>query len=183
MRTRVFLSILLINMIFASCASSKISSERKQEIENKINVAVEHAAMRFEGNRIQFLDLLRNRNMVNEYSEELISSLQKNGYIEADINKLYCLEIERILLKELFNKKLETLDAGIPATTCEFYKIENVKYLINFLEDSKYDKPNLYTDVYVYDSERKNIRAFYKINYYSEYQTMTDGMNYYKVFY
>ena len=178
MANKIFLSILLINMIFVSCASSKISSERKQEIENKINVAVEHAAMRFEGNRIQYIEALCNENMVNEFSEELISSLQKNGYVEADINKLFDLEIEKILLKELYNRKYEIIE-----TYPKFVVIEGVKYYLNYLMSSVNDKPNLYTDVYVYDSERKNIRAFYKINYYSEYQTMTDGMNYYKIFY
>ena len=174
----LFLSTFFITIITVSCASSKISSKRKEEIENKINIAIEHAEMRDEDNKIQYLDMLRNRNKINEYSQELISKLQKNGYIEYDINKLYDLEIERILLMELFNRKLGILD-----TYSETYLIGNIKYEVSYLDDSKDDIPNLYTDVYVYDSEGKNIRAFYKINYYLEYQILMDGINDYKVFY
>ncbi len=174
----IFFSIFLITIVAISCASSKISSKRKAEIENKINIAIEHAEMRDEENRIQYLDILRNKDMINEHSEELISNLQKNGYTESDVNKLYNIEIEKILLKEIFNQKLGILD-----TYYKVYKIANVKYVINYLYDCKEETPNLYTDVFVYDSERKNIRVFYKINYYSEYKILTDGINTYKVFY
>ena len=178
MRINAFVCIFFINIIIISCASSKVSLKRKGEIEQKINIAIEHAKMRSELNIKQYLEILWNENKVNDYSEELIINLQKNGYIEADINKLYDLEIERILLLELFNKKMGLLD-----TYNETYIIENVKYEVTYLCDSKDDIPNFYTEVYVYDSERKNIRAFYKINYYSEYKIVNDGMKYYKVFY
>ena len=81
-------------------------------------------------------------------------------------------------MKELYGRKFNIFE-----TTYEFVVIENVKYYLDYFLDNVSDLPNVYTDVYVYDSERKNIRVFYKINYYSEYKILTDGINTYKVFY
>ena len=55
MRINAFVCIIFINIIMISCASSKISLKRKGEIEQKINIAIEHAKMRSELNKKQYL--------------------------------------------------------------------------------------------------------------------------------
>ena len=81
MRIKAFVCIFFINTIMISCASLKISSKRKAEIENKINIAIEHAEMRDEENKKQLFESLRDENRINDYSEELISNLQKTDIL------------------------------------------------------------------------------------------------------
>lgn len=180
MKTKFVFAFLLcfLGIIIDSCNSSKLSYEKKKEITIKITNAVKNAEIRSEENKKQFMEILYRKDEINEFSEELINKLLESGYIEADINRLFEVEIEKIFVKEILNRKWELFE-----TLSQVFKIDDVKYSFYYLWENEENLPNLFTDVYVYNPERKHIQVFYKVNYDLEYKKLTDGTNYYKVYY
>ncbi len=180
MKTKSFFISTLIFFILCSCKSTYISYEKKREIETKIKIAIEHCGTRSRENSKQFEQTLRDNDRVNDFSDELIETLLDSDYTEIDFNKAFHIEIEKVLMRELFHKKA---DVFLGETMHTVFEINGVKYFMNYLCENDKNYPNLYTDIYVYTSDRKKIRVFYKINYNLEYETFTDGENLYRVFY
>lgn len=182
MKSKILKLSLLTCMLLLSCASSHHSATRRNELEAKVNAGIAQARTRGELSGAQWDKMLREKGDVNEYSEGLIENLLNNGYIEEDVNKVVGIEIDYVLVSELFHlKPIPVIGDTTMITTC----IGNEIYHLNFLDREGYeDYPNIYTEIYVYDSARKNIRYFYKVNYDLEYYKIyTDGTNDYKVFY
>ena len=180
MKTKVLFCLSPIVFSVCSCKSTNISYAKKREIETKINIAVENSNTRSKENCKQFEKLLLDDENVNEYSNELIESLLDNKYVEIDFNKLFNIEIEKILMHEIFHKES---DVYLGNTMHKIFIINGIKYFMYYLYEDDKNYPNLYTDIYVYDSKREKIRVFYKINYNLEYEVLSDGINSYKIFY
>ncbi|MBP5402144.1 MAG: hypothetical protein J6Y36_03180 [Treponema sp.] len=180
MKTKVFFLFTLIFYLVCSCKSTYLSYEKKRDIETKIKIAIESCGTRSRENSKQFEQMLRDDDNVNEFSNELIENLLESEYTEIDFNKAFHIEIEKVLMRELFHKKA---DVFLGETMHTVFEINGVKYFMNYLCKNNKNYPNLYTNVYVYDSEKKKIRVFNKVNYNLEYDTLTDGENSYRVFY
>jgi len=179
MKIKILILFASVFFLASSCNSTHISYTEKKEIKTKLNIAIENSKIRSKENSEQFEKLLRDDGSVNDFSDELIKTLLDNEYKETDFNKLYNVEIEKVLMQAFFNKES---DIYLGDTVYKIYVINGIKYFMHYLCENPKNYPNLYTDVYIYDSQRKKMRVFYKVNYNLEYQIYTDGINSYKVF-
>lgn len=167
----------LFNCLILSCTTIKKTEFNSNSFESRLNYAVANSELRAEKNKEQFEKLLIAQNRVNEYSDDLLKKLNENGYIEVDINRLYGVEIEKNYTREILDIKFELFE-----TLPRMFEIDNVKYTLNYMCKNNLNYPNIYTEVYVYDSSRKNIRVFYKVNYELEYYDIQVGNIVYRVF-
>lgn len=180
MKTKVLFCFTIICFLVCSCSSTNISYAKKNEIETKLNIALENCSKRSKENSMQFEQTLRYRAIINKFSNTLIQTLLDNEYIEIDFNEVFNIEIEKVLMRELFHREA---DVFLGSTITKIFEINGIDYFLFYMDKNEKNYPNLYTVVYVDDSERKKIRVFYKINYYLEYEVLTDGISYYKAFY
>ena len=177
MKIKKYFFMFLFNCLILSCTTIKKTEFNSNSFESRLNYAVANSELRAEKNKEQFEKLLIAQNRVNEYSDDLLKKLNENGYVEVDINRLYGIEIEKIYTREILDIKFELFE-----TLPRMFEIDNVKYTLNYLCKSNLNYPNIYTEVYVYDSSRKNIRVFCKVNYELEYYDIQVGDIVYRVF-
>lgn len=178
MKIKNYFSIFLIVCLISSCTTIKKSEFKNNSFEARLNYAIANSELRDEKNKAQFEKQLITQNIVNDYSDDLIKKLNENGYIEADINRLYGVEIEKKYTKEILDIKFELFE-----TLPQIFVIDNVKYNLNYLCSNQLNYPNIYTEVYVYDFLKKNIRVFYKVNYELEYYEVQIGDIMYRIFF
>ncbi len=169
--------IILIPLFLLACNSSRQEYVKMKQISEKITEAVCNSRER--ENYLQYTEMLEKSNCINEYSDAILETLTKNEYKEADIHRLFAVEIEKIYFQEILNRSWDLV-----GTSFITYKIDGIKYTPHYLIDYDEGDPNIYTLVFVYSNDKKtDIRVFYKVNYNLEYYRLTNGDKEFNVFF